>query len=61
MTKLNTETKSCQIAVMRSFLVKNRKFTLYTVCILGLTYINMGLPFRIKRVDYGQTFYEVMY
>jgi hypothetical protein len=61
MTKLKTETHLSENAVMRSFFVKNRKPTFYIVCFLGLIYVNTGLPFRIKRVDYGQTFYEVMY
>ena len=64
MTKVSKNAElqqSCITAVMRSFYFRNTKFILSTICVLGLIYVNLGLPFRIKRIDYGTTFLEVMY
>ena len=57
-----TENKAfCQTAVMRSFYLRNTNFIISSICILGLFYVNLGLPFRVKRIDYGSTFLEAMY
>ena len=53
--------QSCITAVMRSFYFRNTKFILYTICVLGLIYVNLGFPFRVKRINYGSTFLEAMY
>ena len=53
--------QSCITAVMRSFYFRNTKFIISVICVLGLVYVNLRLPFRVKRIDYGSTFLEVMY
>ena len=53
--------QSCITAVMRSFYFRNIKFIISTICFLGLVYVNLRLPFRVKRIYYGSTFLEAMY
>jgi hypothetical protein len=53
--------QSCITAVMRSFYFRNTKLIISSICVLGLFYVNLRLPFRVKRIDYGYTFIEVMY
>ena len=53
--------QSCIAAVMRSFYFRNTNFILSIICLLGLVYVNLRLPFRVKRIDYGSTFLEAMY
>jgi hypothetical protein len=58
----NAEVPQCnKTAVMRSFYFRNTKFIISTICVLGLVYVNLRLPFRVKRIDYGSTFLEAMY
>jgi hypothetical protein len=57
----NAELQQSCITVMRSFYFRNTKFTLLLICVLGLFYVNLRLPFRVKRIDYGSTFLEAMY
>lgn len=60
-TDKNQKTQLPQMAVMRSFYFRNTNFIKLSICLLGLIYVNLGLPFRIKRIDYSSTFLEVMY
>lgn len=58
----NTELQQSYItSVISSFYLRNTKFILSSICFLGLVYINLRLPFRVKRIDYGTTFLEAMY
>jgi hypothetical protein len=45
----------------RKFFIRNKKFTLFVLCSLGLVYASHNFPIRVKRLDYGQTFYEFFY
>ena len=57
-----TQMPQCvQTSVMRSLFLSNKNIVMYVICVIGLVYVNLGLPFRVKRIDYGQTFCELMY
>ena len=58
----NTQVPKCiQTDVIRSFYFKNNNIFILIICVLGLVYVNLALPFRVKRIDYGDTFLEAMY
>ena len=64
MTKISKNTElqqSCITAVVRSFYFRNTKLIISSICVLVLFYVNLRLPFRVKRIDYGYTFIEAMY
>ena len=47
--------------IVRKFYIENKKFTFLVLCSLGLIYASHNFPIRVKRLDYGQTFYEFFY
>jgi len=48
-------------AVMRSFFIRNQKVCLTVMYFLIFGYVNNNLPFRIKRIDFNETYLEFFY
>ena len=59
--KLNQEQQLNKHAVMRSFCVKNYNLLVSIMYLIMLIYVNNNMPFRVRRVNYGETYLDFFY
>lgn len=59
--KINQEQQLNKNAVMRSFCIKNYNLLAFITYFLMFIYINNNMPFRVRRVNFGETYLEFFY
>lgn len=57
--KNTTDQQFHKTAVMRSFCIKNYNLLVSITYFIMLIYVNNNMPFRVRRVNFGETYLEL--